>query len=101
MRERELKVVLDNYSVHTSAVVAAATGELAAAGVHLVYLPSYSPELSRIEPDWNDIKQHHLPVGSFEKVADLKRAVDAALARKAQQLHQVYTKTTNLRRADT
>ncbi|HZG66570.1 MAG TPA: transposase, partial [Herpetosiphonaceae bacterium] len=76
-------------------------GELEAAGVHLVYLPSYSPELSRIEPDWNDIKQHHLPVRSFEKVADLKRAVDAALTRKAQQLHQAYAKTTNLRRADT
>ena len=101
VREREVKVVLDNYSVHTSQVVEAATGELAAAGVHLVYLPSYSPELSRIEPDWNDIKQHHLPVRSFEKVADLKRAVDAALARKAQQLHQAYAKTTNLRRADT
>jgi hypothetical protein len=34
-------------------------------------------------------------------VADLKRAVDAALARKAQQLHQVHAKTMNLRRADT
>ena len=24
-----------------------------AAGVHLVYLRSYSPELSRIEPEWS------------------------------------------------
>ncbi len=67
----------------------------------LVYLPSYSPELSRIEPDWNDIKQHHLPVRSFEQVANLKRAVDEALARKAHQLQQVHAKTTDLRRADT
>ena len=94
-------VVLDKYSVHTSKVVDEAQRELAAVGVHLVYLPSSSPELSRIEPDWNDIKQHHLPVRSFEKVADLKRAVDEALTRKAQQLHQVHAKTTNLRRADT
>ena len=101
VRERALKVVLDNYSVHTSEVVEAAKGELAAAGVHLVYLPSYSPELSRIEPDWNDIKQQHLPIRSFEQVADLQRAVDEALARKAQQLHQAHAKTTNLRRADT
>jgi putative transposase len=100
-RERELMVVLDNYSVHTSKVVDEATGELEAAGVHLVYLPSYSPELSRIEPDWNDIKQHYLPVRSFEQVGELKRAVDEALARKAQQLQQVHAKTTNLRRADT
>jgi len=100
-RERELMVVLDNYSVHKSQVVEAATGELEAAGVHLVYLPSYSPELSRIEPDWNDIKQHHLPVRSFEEVAELKRAVDGALARKAHLLQQTATKTTSLRRADT
>ena len=101
VRERPLMVVLDNYSVHKSQVVQAATGALAAAGVQLVYLPSYSPELSRIEPDWNDIKQHHLPVRSFEQVADLKRAVDEALARKADLLHRAYAKTTDLRRADT
>jgi DDE superfamily endonuclease len=101
VRDRPLMVVLDNYSVHTSEVVEAAKEELKAAGVHLEYLPSYSPELSRIEPDWNDIKQHHLPIRSFEKVADLKRAVDDALARKAHQLQQAYAKTTLLRRADT
>jgi len=101
VRERPLMVVLDNYSVHTSAVVEAAKEELQAAGVHLEYLPSYSPELSRIEPDWNDIKQHHLPVRSFAKVADLKRAVDEALARKAHQLQQAHAKTTHLRQADT
>lgn len=100
-RERPLVVVLDNYSVHKSALVAAAKAELQAAGVQLEYLPAYSPELSRIEPDWNDIKQHHLPVRSFEQVADLKRAVDAALARKARQLQQAHAKTTHLRRADT
>jgi hypothetical protein len=100
-RERPLMVVLDNYSVHKSEVVAAARVELAAADVHLMYLPAYSPELSRIEPDWNDIKQHHLPVRSFEQVAELKRAVDDALARKAHQLQQAHTKTTGLGRSDT
>ena len=100
-REREVMVVLDNYSVHKSQVVQEAKGALEEAGVHLVYLPSYSPELSRIEPDWNDIKQHHLPVRSFEEVAELKRAVDGALARKAHLLQQTATKTTSLRRADT
>ena len=101
VRERPLMVVLDNYSVHKSEVVEAAKEELKAAGVHLEYLPSYSPELSRIEPDWNDIKQHHLPIRSFDRVADLKHAVDEALARKAHQLQQANAKTTCLRRADT
>ena len=100
-RERPLMVVLDNYSVHTSQRVDEAAGALQAAGIQLVYLPSYSPELSRIEPDWNDIKQHQLPVRSFERVAELKQAVDEALARKAAQLRQAAAKTTNLRQPAT
>ncbi len=91
-RERELKVVLDNYSVHKSEVVKRAEPELERAGIKLEYLPSYSPELSRIEPDWNDIKQHHLPKRSYETVAELKRAVDEGLGRKAALLQQAQTK---------
>ena len=87
-RVRPLKGVLDNYSVHTSQTMVDALPVLAAAGVQLVKLPSYSPELSRIEPDWHDVKQHGMPVRSFERVADLKQAVDAALAHKAEQLRQ-------------
>lgn len=101
VRERELVVVLDNYAVHKSETVQAAQDAFAAAGVRLVYLPSYSPELSRIEPDWNDVKQHQLPVRSFERVAELKQAVDEALARKAHQLRQAAAKTTNVRQAAT
>ncbi len=100
-RERALMVVLDNYSVHTSHVVEEACSALAAAGVHLVYLSSYSPELSRIEPDWNDVKQHQMPVRSVETVAELKRAVDEALACKARQIRQAYAETTTLRRSNT
>ena len=87
-RVRPLKVVLDNYSVHTSQTMVDALPVLAAAGVQLVKLPSYSPELSRIEPDWHDVKQHGMSVRSFERVVDLKQAVDAALAHKAAQLRQ-------------
>ena len=100
-RERPLMVVLDNYSVHTSQTVAAATPQLAGAGVHLVYLPSYCPELSAIEPDWNAVKQHQLPVRSFARVADLKRAVDAALERRAHHLQQQHAETTNFGRSPT
>ncbi|MDQ5853835.1 MAG: transposase [Chloroflexota bacterium] len=100
-RERPLMVVLDNYSVHKSQLVEEAEDALEAAGVHLVYLSSYSPELSRIEPDWNDVKQHQMPVRSFERVAELKRAVDEALAHKARQIWEAYAETTSLRRLDT
>jgi len=95
-RGRPLMIALDNYSVHTGQTVAEARPQLAAANVHLIYLARYCPEQSGIEPIWNDLKQHQLPIRSFEQVADLKHAVDDALARKAQQLQQAHAKTTNI-----
>ena len=95
------KVVLDNYSGHTSEMVERAVPELKRARIELVYLPAYSPELSRIEPDWNDLKQHHLPKRSYETVAELKRAVDEGLSRKADLLRQAQAQTTNVGRLDT
>jgi len=87
-RERPLTVVIDNYSVHKSTPVQAEAARLAAAGIHLFYLPAYSPELSRIEPIWQDTKYRQLPHRSHTQLVDLKRAVEEALARKAVQLRQ-------------
>jgi hypothetical protein len=97
-RARPLVIALDNYSVHTGASVQAARPQLAAANVQLVYLARYCPEQSEIEPVWNDVKQHQLPIRSFARVADLKEAVDAALARKAQQLRRAQDISENLDR---
>jgi DDE superfamily endonuclease len=97
-RARPLVIALDNYSVHTSQTVVAAQPQLAAANVELVYLARYCPEQSGIEPVWNDVKQHQLPIRSFAQVADLKHAVDDALARKAQHLQRAHGKPTNLQR---
>jgi hypothetical protein len=95
-RARPLVIALDNYSVHTSQTVVAAQPQLAAANVALVYLARYCPEQSGIEPVWNDVKQHQIPIRSFAQVAALKHAVDAALARKAQQLQHARDKPTNI-----
>jgi DDE superfamily endonuclease len=98
-RERPLVVALDNYSVHTGQTLTAAQPALAAANVELVYLARYCPEQSAIEPVWHDVKQHQIPIRSYAKVADLKQAVDEALARKAQQLlQQAHGKSTNIQR---
>jgi hypothetical protein len=97
-RARPLVIALDNYSVHTSQTVVAAQPLLAAANVALVYLARYCPEQSDIEPVWNDVKAHHLPIRSFEQVAPLKHAVDDALAHKAHLLPLAHAKTTNLQR---
>jgi hypothetical protein len=97
-RARPLAIALDNYSVHTSQTVAAAQPQLAAANVVLVYLARYCPEQSGIEPIWNDVKQHQIPIRSFAQVVDLKHAVDDALAHKAQLLQHAHDKPTNFDR---
>lgn len=100
-RERPLMIALDNYSVHTSHTIQTACPQLVAADVHLVPLARYCPEQSGIEPVWNDVKQHHVPTRSFERVAELKEAVDSALARKAVQLLRSVEKSTNVHRLST
>jgi len=97
-RAPPLVVALDNYSVHTSQTLLAAQPQLAAANVELVYLARYCPEQSGIESIWNDVKQHQIPIRSFAQVADLKHAVDAALARKAHLLQHAHEQSTNLQR---
>jgi putative transposase len=97
-RERPLAIALDNYSVHTSQSVQAAQPALAAANVTLVYLARYCPEQSDIEPVWNDVKAHQIPIRSFAQVADLKHAVDDALAHKARLLQHAHDKPTNFQR---
>lgn len=100
-RERELWVAWDNYAVHKSEMVRAAQEQWAAAGVHVVSLAAYCPEQSGIEPVWNDVKHHHMPVRSFERVAELKQAVDHALTCKAAQLRQRFEQSMKIHRLPT
>ena len=95
-RKRPLMITLDNYSVHHSQKVQEAMPALEAADVFLVYLPSYTPELSDIEPVWKDTKHHRMPTRSYERVAQLKTSVEEALAQKAAQLREASGITTIL-----
>jgi hypothetical protein len=85
-REKPLVIVLDNYSVHKSARFQEERIKWRAADIELFFLPSYSPELSAIEPLWRDVKQHRMRKLSRDSLLDLKRDVDAALADKARSL---------------
>jgi len=69
-------VILDNLSVHKSAK---ARARIEAAGCHLVFLPTYSPDFSPIEQAFAKTKQHLRRVGarSWDGVA---AAVGTALA---------------------
>lgn len=90
-RERPLMIPLDNYSVHHSESVQEAIPLLEAADVYLVYLSSYSPELSEIEPIWRSVKYHEIPVRSQALLGDLKREVEAALRTKAGKLSATHS----------
>ena len=70
-------VVLDNASLHVSRAVKAARPELAMLGIHLYYLPPYSPELNRIEPVFKQVKHHDIPVRSHTSRQALREAVEA------------------------
>jgi hypothetical protein len=99
-RERELVIWVDNYSVHKSELVRQELPALERAGIRICYLPSYTPELSKIEPIWQDVKYHEMTQRSHTEVKSLKRATDEALAQKAADLLAAQAETTNsLRRA--
>jgi len=82
-RPRPLVVVLDNASAHVAKRVTAQRDLLAAAGIHLFYLPAYSPHLNRIEPLWRQIKYHEVQVRSYPTLDALIAAVTQALDRHA------------------
>jgi hypothetical protein len=75
---RPLVVVLDNGSLHRSAVVRAALPALWAQRIYLYYLPPYSPELNAIERVFRSIKYDELPERSYCTLPALELAVDEA-----------------------
>jgi transposase len=95
-RARPCAAVLDNYSVHRSAVVKAAVPDLERAGVHLSDLPPYSPELNRIEELWRHVKHEGLPVRSYRTLEELRAAVADALTEHAVPLRDSTDSTANL-----
>ncbi|HZC12761.1 MAG TPA: IS630 family transposase [Thermoleophilaceae bacterium] len=70
-------VVMDNLSPHRAPAVRA---RLEAAGLELLYLPRYSPDLSPIEPMWAKLKAL-LRAAAARTVETLEAAVGGALAR--------------------
>ena len=98
-RPRPCTVVLDNYSVHHSKPVTAVLPKLRAIGVSFYYLPAYSPQLNRIEPEWRVLKYDRLPDRSFTTGAALKAAVEAALADRAAELGAHHNSTNHLAEA--
>jgi DDE superfamily endonuclease len=100
-RPRPCAIVQDNYSVHRSTEVQAASPDLERVGVGFYYLPPYSPELNspelnRIEPLWRHVKHEELPVRSHRTLEDLRAAVSDALNQHAILLDETLDSPTNL-----
>jgi transposase len=51
---RAIHVILDNYRIHSSNMVAVALAHFASR-VRLHFLPPYSPDYNSIERDWQDL----------------------------------------------
>ena len=72
-------VVMDNLRPHK---VAAVRARLEAAGLRLLYLPRYAPELAPIEPCWAKVKAR-LRATAARTIEALDAALDAVTARDA------------------
>lgn len=64
-------VVLDNASIHRSALFRRKALEWRAQRLYVVFLPSYSPELNLIEILWRKIKYEWLPITAYQSFQSL------------------------------
>lgn len=83
-RKPDATVVMDRLAPHRAATVAEV---LETAGLGLLYLPRYSPDLSPIEPGWSKVKSRLRSNAARTKEAleaELGTALDAITAQDAQ-----------------
>lgn len=73
-------VVLDNASTHRSKVFLARVDDWRKQGIHLHFLPPYSPELNLIEILWRKVKYEWLPLDAYQSYRHMKEAVLDILA---------------------
>ena len=72
-------LVLARASIHTAKALQEASARWQKQGLHLFFLPSYSPELNVIERLWQEIKYRWLPLRAYEGWEKLKAALDEVL----------------------
>lgn len=74
-------IVLDNANFHRGHAVRDARPELRRRGIHLYFLPPYSPKLNDIERLFRTVKHHELPERTYLTLDRLERAVSDAFSR--------------------
>ncbi|MGZ4997521.1 MAG: IS630 family transposase [Methylobacter sp.] len=73
--KKPMVVILDNASIHTTKKLKPYWDLLKEKGMSLYFLPTYSPELNRIEILWKRMKYEWLPFKSFTPM-ELENAID-------------------------
>lgn len=77
--DKETVVIIDNAPTHTSNKFKAKLDEWAEKGLHVKYLPTYSPELNLVEILWRFIKYSWLPFTAYESFKSLRKALENVL----------------------
>lgn len=77
--EKKTIAIIDNASVHTSKKFKNELGKWEAKGLHVKYLPTYSPELNLIEIVWRFIKYKWLPLEAYLSFKSLKDNLQSVL----------------------
>ena len=72
-------VVLDNSPVHTSKEFVANIARFKKKGLFPYYLPTYAPELNKIERLWKEMKYRWLPFSAYKGAKQLRDAVEEIL----------------------
>lgn len=72
-------VVLDNASTHRSEAFESKIKSWEKAGLYLLFLPPYSPELNLIEILWRKLKYEWLPLSAYESFKDLLEQLESTL----------------------
>lgn len=76
---RPCLVVLDNAPPHRSEAFEAKIRSWEQAGLYLLFLPTYSPELNLIEILWRKLKYDWLPLSAYESFKELKEKLESTL----------------------
>lgn len=78
---KKTTIILDNASMHTSHLFQSYLPEWEKKQVTFYFLPSYSPELNKIEVLWRKIKYEWLDFSAYESFAALKDHLFDVLAK--------------------
>lgn len=74
-------IVIDNAPIHRSELFTEKIKEWEKQNVFLLYLPSYSPELNKIEILWKHIKYYWLSFDTYDNFQNLKKNLNHILSK--------------------